>query len=100
VALLYAPGPHYACRQCYNLAYASTREAPHYRLLSKAQDIRERLGGVANIYDLLPERPKGMHHRTYQRLKREYEWYEHASLLAAATHFDASFGALLDGIEW
>jgi hypothetical protein len=43
-----------------------------YRALHKAQSIRERLGGSANMMAPFPEKPKGMHWKTYERL-----WWKH-----------------------
>jgi hypothetical protein len=37
-------------------------------MVKKAQDIRRRLGGRRGFSELFPERPKGMHHETYERL--------------------------------
>jgi hypothetical protein len=44
-----------------------------YRALYKAQSIRERLGGSASMMAPFPERPKGMHHKTYWRLREEHD---------------------------
>jgi hypothetical protein len=43
-----------------------------YRALHKAQSIRKRLGGSANMTTPFPEKPKGMHWRTYERLFWEH----------------------------
>jgi hypothetical protein len=63
----------FACRHCYRLAYASQQESAHDRGLLKAQGIRMRLGGTANMLDDFPEKPKGMHWRTYERLCRAHD---------------------------
>lgn len=72
IAVLYC-GSVFACRHCYKLSYESQREAPYSRALSKAQAIRTKLGGSANMSESFPERPRGMHHETYWRLIQEYE---------------------------
>jgi hypothetical protein len=72
VAILYGPGRYFLCRHCYDLVYESQRDNAMYRALHKAQSIRERLGGSANMMEPFPERPKGMHWSTYNRL-----WWEH-----------------------
>ncbi len=64
-AILYGANV-FACRNCLNLAYESQREVPHYRALSKAQGIHEKLGGTGIIDDPV-FKPKGMHWRTYTR---------------------------------
>jgi hypothetical protein len=56
----------FACRHCLRLVYESQREVPHYRALSKAQAIHEKLGG-SGIIDEPLFKPKGMHWRTINR---------------------------------
>ncbi len=65
VAILYGPGKYFLCWYCYDLRYESQREDKKDRALRRAQKIRQRLGGSANMLELFPERPKGMHHDTY-----------------------------------
>jgi hypothetical protein len=72
VAKLYDAGRLFACRHCYRLAYASQQESARLRGLWKAQKIRMRLGGSASMLDHFPEKPKGMHWLTYERLCRVY----------------------------
>ena len=72
VAVLYGPGRYFLCRHCYDLVYESQRENAIYRALHKAQSIRKRLGGSANMMEPFPEKPKGMHWSTYERLCWEH----------------------------
>ena len=70
VIKLYGAGRLFACRHCYRLAYASQQESAQQRGLWKSQKIRMRLGGSASMLGEFPEKPKGMHWRTYDRLRR------------------------------
>jgi hypothetical protein len=73
VAILYGASKYFLCRHCYHLTYTSQQESPALRLMSKAQNIRERLGGSTDLTDLFPDKPKNMHWKTYQRLRRVSE---------------------------
>jgi hypothetical protein len=84
-------GTHYRCRKCWNLAYQSQHEAPYQRALSKAQKFRQRLGGSPCTDDPFPEKPKGMHWRTYDRFVERGEAFDEQAEQAGM----AMFGRLL-----
>jgi hypothetical protein len=67
VAVLYLAGELFACRCCSGLAYASQQKNPLVRNVSRAQKIRMRLGGSPDPFDPIPEKPRGMWRRTYER---------------------------------
>lgn len=67
-AILYSGGGIFACRRCYNLAYQSQREDYGHQAMRRAQAIRQRLGGSANLFEPFPVRPKGARRKTYWRL--------------------------------
>lgn len=80
-AILYrpprAPLKELACRKCYNLTYQSRRKRqPWNTERLRVQRIERRLGVKRKpaLVNLLPPRPKGMHHKTYERLA--WEWRE------------------------
>ncbi len=79
VAVLYAAGKLFACRRCYGLAYTSQQEGLRHRGVYRAQKIRMRLGGSANLCDPFPEKPKRMHWRTYLRIRTQAERAENCS---------------------
>jgi hypothetical protein len=81
VALLYGAGEKFACRRCYGLAYASQQESLNHRGLEKAQKIRIRLGGSPNMLEAFPEKPKGLHWRTYDRLRRAHDIAQEHSMI-------------------
>lgn len=79
VIKLYGAGRLFACRYCYRLAYTSQQESAHQRGLWKSQKIRMGLGGSASMLDEFPDKPKGMHRRTYDRLRRRHDAAEERS---------------------
>ena len=70
----------FACRHCYGLAYESQQQSPLDRSVRQAQKIRQRLGGSMNLLrDPFPEKPPGMHSRTYGRIRQRAEVAEERS---------------------
>ncbi len=72
VAILYDSGARFRCRSCLGLTYESQRQREttraHFRCIDLATRIRRKLDGKPGLYLPLPERPKGMHMRTFLRL--------------------------------
>lgn len=73
VAKLYLKGRYFLCRHCHDLAYSSQQEAHRHAALHRCQRIRLKLGGTANMTKPFPGKPKGMHFKTYLRLRGKYE---------------------------
>jgi hypothetical protein len=88
LAVLYGPGRYFLCRYCYELVYESQRENGMNRALRRAQTIRERLGGSANMMEPFPEKPKGMHWSTYDRLSWEHHEAEMEQLIGMREWLD------------
>ena len=65
--MLYGGG-RFLCRLCLRLRYASQYETAGGRARVRAQKLRMRLGGSANLLMPFPFRPKHMQRRTYLRL--------------------------------
>jgi hypothetical protein len=80
-------GARFLCRHCYGLAYNSQNESAWDRALSKCQNIRRRLGGTANMTEPFPDKPKGMHWRTYWRLWEQYMRSERDEVALMARRF-------------
>lgn len=84
-------GDWFASRQAYGLAYRTQNEDFADRMTSKAQRIRRKLGGSASLAEPFPEKPKGMHWRTYERLCAEADYFENVGWVAAMRRFGVTF---------
>lgn len=73
VALLYQCGGHFRCRHCSRLRYASQSEPQLDRIARRAHKIRQRLGASMDLTEGIWEKPKGMHWRTFERLRAQEE---------------------------
>ena len=80
-------GRRFLCRHCHDLRYRSQSETKSERLLRKAERIRARLGGSGVVFDSFPPKPKGMHWRTYYRLRDEAEEAKACGLALALSEF-------------
>ena len=77
VTRLFKGSAGYYCRQCLgNPRYACQAKSTQGRLHFEACKLRLRLGGTASLSAPFPERPRGMHRRTFERLRRRSEKLE------------------------
>lgn len=62
--------PGLLCRRCLNLGYSCQREDREQRQARKVKKLQAKLGGSAqtSLQMPLPDKPRGMHWRTYDRL--------------------------------
>ena len=96
VAVLYAPGRYFACRQCGGLGYATQKEGAGDRAATRADKLRKRLGWEAGILNGQGGKPKGMHWKTFLRLKSQHDALVQISLQDMARQF-GNLQKLLDG---
>lgn len=96
VAVLYG-GSIFACRHCHKLVYECQRETDDDRAARRADTIRRRLGWEAGILNGEGWKPKGMHWRTFERLKARHDAFVNVSLDGMAKRFGI-IEKTLDGI--
>jgi hypothetical protein len=97
VGKLYAPfGYPWRCRHCYGLTYATRQAAPRYRLILKAQKIRERLGADLGVINAFPDKPKGMHWRRYNRLRAVHDQAVGSSLAMLTPYIEQALADVSD----
>lgn len=90
VAVVVVDGAHVACRHCLKLTYASCNEDRIDRSWSKRDKYKAKLGGDTGLH----LKPKGMHHRTWQRLRHRYYQAEMQGWEWAEERFEAIRGLL------
>jgi hypothetical protein len=90
VAVLYGGGI-FACRHCYRLAYASSREDAGGRATRRADRLRARLGWEPGILNGEGGKPKWMRWRTFDRLAAEHSAFVGESLAGMALRFGIKF---------
>lgn len=71
IAILYGAGKYFLCRHCYDLTYDSCNTNSIQRIFDKATKLKEQLGGRAGMAYPIPDKPKGMHWKTYYRIRKE-----------------------------
>jgi hypothetical protein len=87
VAILYGGGI-FACRQCYQLAYASSREGPDGRAIRRADRIRSRLGWEPGILNGSGDKPKWMRWSTFNRLTAKHDQLVGLACASTMQRFD------------
>lgn len=86
-------GAHFRCRRCHRLKYETQYEPPFARAATRALKIRDRLGGKGGIDEAFPDKPKGMHWKTYERLRAKDQRLQDAwavGIMAKWKFFDRS----------
>lgn len=78
VAILFG-GSIFACRHCHRLTYDCQRESRSERAARRADTIRRQLEWPPGIANPEGGKPKGMHWRTFERLKAEHDAFAAAA---------------------
>lgn len=88
VGKLYLRDMYFYCRGCHNLSYYTRNQSEPFRLLEKSRKIRKRLGCNYGTSEPFPDKPKGMHWKTYYAMKERYWEVEGRSWRAASEFFN------------
>lgn len=72
-------GTYFRCRQCYRLTYESQYERVYAPGVTRAMRVRQKMKGEIGLAYPFPDRPKGMHWKTYDRLM-EADWAAQARI--------------------
>ena len=86
---LYAGSPYFLCRHCQDLAYPCQREEPFERASRRVEKIYDRLGVEHGYFDAPPLfKPKGMHEKTWQRLRTQANHHREIALGSIVQRFN------------
>lgn len=88
VAILYVRGKTIACRRCWRLRYMVESSDDNRKAFRRADKLRARLGWVPGVAHGEGARPKGMHHRTFDKLVNKYRAAELQALGAMGRYID------------
>ena len=80
-------GRRFWCRHCHGIAYAVENEDKLSRALRRSNKLRERVQARAGTAYPVVFRPKGMHQKTFDRIRWEIEGIEAGFWIAAAERF-------------
>ena len=83
VALLYG-ARKFLCRHCLELAYPVQRESEVERAARRTEYLRHRLGWATGVLTSDGGRPKGMHFRTFVRLRAKQEYHRQRAMQGMA----------------
>lgn len=92
VRILYLARDYFLCRHCQNLTYKSSQSGDDLSspIYAQMDAIRHKFGAEGGIVDPLPDKPKGMHNRTYGRLLAQYRKLSELQNTALAVHLHKS----------
>lgn len=101
--VLYGRERQWGCRRCWRANYPSQKEGRFDRLIRRAGRLRRRLGDSictapidhVEFAGIPPDKPKGIHWRTYSRITRQLEHIE----TEAARLFNVQTARLLGRLE-
>ena len=81
-------GKRFWCRHCHGIAYAVENEDAMSRLLRRSNKLRERVKVRAGTAYPVTDKPKGMHWRTFDRIRWQIQGIEAGFWMAAAERFN------------
>ncbi|MEQ1613404.1 MAG: hypothetical protein ABL904_11675 [Hyphomicrobiaceae bacterium] len=80
-------GSNFRCRRCHRLKYETQYEPAFGRAATRALKFRDRLEAKGGLDDPFPEKPKGMHLKTYERLAAQDERLQSAWAVRISAKF-------------